>query len=97
MPEGADDTVARKAEAIAKELATRLQSSGDMKALVETLDPKGELGLEYAEFGFLTRGVLEPPVEEAACGYSAVSIAAMRASVVSRLIGHVFGLLSGLL
>ncbi|MBI2969678.1 MAG: SurA N-terminal domain-containing protein [Gammaproteobacteria bacterium] len=65
-PAGADTEAVDKARSIAGRLAEQIRAGAAMKDLVESRDREGEVALEYSEFGLLSSGILEAPVDEAA-------------------------------
>ena len=66
LPEKAQPAQVEKAKLRAGAIVEELTGGKSMQEIATGQDDKSEIRVEYSEFGFLTRGVLEPEVDEVA-------------------------------
>ena len=66
LPEKPTPAQVEKAEARADEILQELDGGKSMEEIATGQDPKSGTSADYSEFGFLSHGVLEPAVDEAA-------------------------------
>ncbi|OGT82966.1 MAG: hypothetical protein A3H91_02320 [Gammaproteobacteria bacterium RIFCSPLOWO2_02_FULL_61_13] len=66
VAEDADDAVAQAAQARAEAIMGRVRAGARMAEILAEEDKSGKEPLEFSDFGFLGRGVLDAEIEEAA-------------------------------